>query len=202
MRRVAVLFFVSALAVVAQIAEKEAAMGRHFIKDLGQKWKIVETPDVLAALAQSLSAQQPLQLVTVESDQMLANNYPGGIVYLSTALLQSATPAELAAILAHQIAHITAHHGQSTRTVQWVSVPMYFMGSPAGICIRTAERGTVNPKSLETPISASETEADLLAAHSLERAGYEAAEVKPIFDRFQWALPPPTPRKTPTLHRR
>jgi predicted Zn-dependent protease len=201
MSRVAVLAFISALAIFAQTADKEAAMGQHLFKELGRKWKIIETPESIAALAQSLSAQRSIEVKIVESDQPLANNFPGGMVYFSTALLQSATRSELAVILAHQIAHITAHHGQTTGTGQPASIPLYFMGSFAGICIRTAEAGTLLPKSLEARSIANEAEADVLAAHYLERAGYEAAEVKPIFDRFLWARPPLAPRKTPTLLR-
>ena len=202
MRRVAILAFVSALAVFAQTADKEVVMGQHLMKELGRKWKIVETPEAIAALAQSLSAQRTIDAKVVESDQPLANSLPGGIAYISTALLQSATRAELAAILAHQIAHITVHHGQTAGTGQLATVPMYFLGSSAGICIRTAEPGFLLPKSLEARSIANEAEADLLAVHYLERAGYEAAAVKPIFDRFPWTSRPiPAPRKTPTLAR-
>jgi len=179
--------------------EKEDALARHFVQELGQKYKIVETPDAVAALAQSLSAQRSIDVKTIESDQPLANNLPAGIVYISTALVQSATTAELAAILAHQIVHATERHGQITGRS---SIPLTFMGSSGGICMRGGDgrdSALLVPLSIKPRLVANEAEADLLAAHYLERAGYEAVEVQPIFDRL--LRPTPAPRKTPTLMR-
>ena len=197
MRRFAAFAYLSAVALFGQTPDRETRLGQQLFKEVARKWKAVETPDAIATLAQSLSAQRTIDVKVVESDQPLANNFPGGIVYLSTALLQSATWVELAAIVAHQIAHVNAHHGQTS------DAPMYVLGSSAGICARTAEPGTfLLPKSLEARSIANEAEADTLASQYLDRAGNEAVGVKPIFDRFLWASPPRRgPRKTPTLAR-
>ena len=180
----------------AWATEKEDALARHLLQQLGQKYKIVETPDAVAALAQSLSVQGAIDVKTIESDQPLANSLPAGIVYISTALIQSATTAELAAILAHQIVHATERHGQITGRA---SIPLVFMGSSGGICMWGGDPALLVPLSIKPRLIANEADADLLAAHYLERAGYEAVEVQPIFDRL--LRPTPAPRKTPTLTR-
>jgi predicted Zn-dependent protease len=204
MHQLTLLTCLSAVIAFAQVSEKERALGQQVIKEIGRTWKIVETPEAVTAVAQNLSAHGPIEVKVIESNQLVANSLPGGIVYVSTALLQSATQPELRAILAHQIGHITARHGQTSVERNNASVPVIFMGGWVGICTRLTESGSLLPKTFEARSLAFEAEADSLASHYLQRAGYEVTDLKAAFDRLRAVIPEDpkaTPRKPPTLLR-
>jgi predicted Zn-dependent protease len=173
---------------------KEAALGNHVLQELGRRWKIVDAPEYMADIVQKLplTAQGPITVKVVEADQALANTLPGGIVYVvyvSTAVLKPAEPMELAAILAHEAAHVVAHHGAlAVLTSGW-----------AGICTRMTEPGSIVwPKSYEARAAANEAEADSLAAGYLRNAGYEMVDLGSVFAKLRSIR---SPRKAPTLIR-
>ncbi|MEP6536654.1 MAG: M48 family metalloprotease, partial [Bryobacteraceae bacterium] len=109
------------------------------------------------------------------------------------------TMGELAALLAHQIAHVTANHGRFASAGRSASIPLYFMGSAGRICMRGADATLLMPVAFKGRFVANEGDADLIARHYLERAGYDPIEVQPVFEKL--LRPVPTPRKTPTLAR-
>ena len=200
MRAFAILTCFGAVALFAQMAEKEAALGQQVMSEIARQSKIVETPAAISALAQNLAAQQPITLKVIESDKLLANTLPGGIVYVSAAVIQSTTRAELAGILAHEIAHSIARHGAPVEGGNFATIPLIYFGGRTGICSRFIEPGDLLvPNSFKARSVVFEAEADALGSQYLQRAGYEAAELKPIFERIRPM--PPAPRKAPTLLR-
>lgn len=198
MRVFALFACFSAAALFAQDAAKETALGRHMIQELGRTSKIIETPEQVIAMAQSLSPQRAIEVKLIESNEALANVFPGGIVYISTAALHNTTRAELAAILAHQIAHVTLHP-QRVEAGNVATIPLMFLGGPGGMCTRFGKEKVLIPMSLVSRQESIEEEASLLGKGYLEQAGYEAIELKPLFDRLNH--PTPVPRKAPTLLR-
>jgi predicted Zn-dependent protease len=199
MRGLAILTCFGAVALFAQMAEKEAALGQQVMNEIARQSKLVETPAAINALAQSLTLQPPITLKVIDSDKLLANTLPGGIVYVSTAVLQSTTRVELAGILAHEIGHSIARHGAPVEGENFATMPLTYIGGPTGICSRFVEPGSLVPKTFEARSVVFEAEADALGSQYLQRAGYEAAELKPIFERIRPM--PPAPRKAPTLLR-
>ncbi|NIP74289.1 MAG: M48 family metalloprotease, partial [Gammaproteobacteria bacterium] len=78
-----------------------------------------------------------------DSDELNAFALPGGFLYVNTGLiLEAQTEAELAGILAHEIAHVTARHAveQATKRsiFQWLTIPLIFIGGPVGYGIQQA----------------------------------------------------------------
>ncbi len=68
-------------------------------------------------LARHSDAKIPLTVKVIEGDEPNAVTLPGGYIYVQTGLLRIAdTEAELAAALAHEIAHVAARHGTRQAT--------------------------------------------------------------------------------------
>ena len=95
MRRLLTLVLFSSILASAQNS-REAALGNQVLQELGRLCKIVAAPEYMADIVQKLplTAQGPITVKVVESDQALADTLPGGIVFVSTAVLKSAEPSE------------------------------------------------------------------------------------------------------------
>jgi predicted Zn-dependent protease len=106
-------------------------------------------------------------------DDASANAFaaPAGFIYVTRGLLaQLSSEAELAAVLAHELAHVERRHGlresawEDERAASWTRADT----------LRFYDRSRDN-----------EREADLLAIQSLERAGYTPAALSAAFRRLQ-----------------
>ena len=58
----------------------------------------------------------PFTIKVIDSDEINAMSLPGGFFYVNTGLIMAADEeAELAAVMAHEIAHVTARHAAESR---------------------------------------------------------------------------------------
>jgi predicted Zn-dependent protease len=79
----------------------------------------VEDEEVTAyidRLAEKIAAHSdlrvPLRVTVLDSDEINAFALPGGFLYVNAGLIEKAkTESELAGVIAHEIAHVTARHG-------------------------------------------------------------------------------------------
>ncbi len=63
-------------------------------------------------IADHSDLQIPLQVTVLDNDEINAFAMPGGFLFVNTGLIaQAETESELAGVLAHEIAHVTARHG-------------------------------------------------------------------------------------------
>lgn len=83
----------------------------------------------------------PFQVYVVNDKQVNAFATPGGYVVVYTGLLEkTASPEELAAVLAHEVTHVTERHGTvglMRGAVFWVMLA-YLVGDPSGVLIQMA----------------------------------------------------------------
>src|SRR5204863_1838561 len=106
--------------------------------------KLVEDPVVteyVNRIAQNLvrnsDAQVPFTIKVIDSDEINAMALPGGFFYVNSGLILAADEeAELAGVMAHEIAHVAARHAtrQMTRG-NWVNLatlPLIFVPMGAG----------------------------------------------------------------------
>jgi predicted Zn-dependent protease len=97
--------------------EKEKERGAAWAAAVEHSTKLIHDPALtgyLAALAQNLArnsdAQLPITVTLIDSDEVNACTSPGGYQYLTRGLLlQLESEGELAAVLAHGIAHAALH---------------------------------------------------------------------------------------------
>jgi len=146
----------------------------------------------------------PFAFKLYESDRISALTLPGGLVYLSTALLRSAgSESELATILAHQIAHVVNWHMPDSTGYE--RIPLIWVP----LCARLAPASPLIPPSRREEIQQSEADADALAAEYIAKAGYDTNTPGAIvttseFVGIQARLPRPETarrRMPPTLQR-
>jgi len=176
--------------------DREIALGREMAQETEREAKILDDPkagEYVNRLVQNVvrnsDATVPFTVKIIDSDEINAFALPGGFMFVNTGLLVRAqSEAELAGVLAHEIAHVAARHGtrQATRgqLINIASIPLLFMGGWAGYAIREAVSVAV-PLAFLKFSRDMEKEADLLGLEYMYKAGYDPAEFINFFERVQ-----------------
>jgi beta-barrel assembly-enhancing protease len=159
--------------------EKERALGRAMAAALDQHTAFVSDKDVNdyinrlgQKIARNSDAQVPFTIKVIDSPDMSAFALPGGFLYVDKGLImQVDSEAELAGLMAHEIAHVAARHATrfATRKYAWnlISIPLSYLG-PVAIGTRP-----IAPLSLKKFNRNAEIEADLLGVEYQYAAGYD-----------------------------
>src|SRR5271165_5354910 len=105
--------------------EKEIAIGKQMAQEVERQAKIVDDPitaEYVNRLGQNLvrnsDAKVPFTIKVIDSEEINAFALPGGFFFVNSGLILKAdNEAELAGVMAHEIAHVAARHGtrQATR---------------------------------------------------------------------------------------
>ena len=100
--------------------EQEVEIGKQTNQQVLQQYQLYDSPQIqqyVSNLGQELvnssdSRDIPFTFQVVDSDEVNAFATPGGFVYVTTGLLKTAeNRAQLASVMAHEIAHINERHG-------------------------------------------------------------------------------------------
>src|SRR5438309_271203 len=130
--------------------EKEIALGKQLAQEVERQAKIVDDPVIAEYvnrvgqnLVRNSDAKVPFTIKVVDAEEINAFALPGGFFFVNTGVLLNAdTEAELAGVMAHEIAHVAARHGtrQATRgqIANLATIPLIFMGGWTGYGIRQA----------------------------------------------------------------
>src|SRR5215471_13112289 len=128
--------------------EKEIALGKQLAQEVERQAKIVDDPiiaEYVSRVGQNLvrnsDAKVPFTIKVLDTEEVNAFALPGGFFFVNTGLiLKAESEAELAGVMAHEIAHVAARHGTKQATkgeiVNLASIPLIFMGGWAGYAIR------------------------------------------------------------------
>jgi beta-barrel assembly-enhancing protease len=139
-------------------------------------------------------AKFPYQAKVVNATEINAFALPGGFLYVNRGLMQSArTEGELAGVVAHEIAHIALRHG--THNASKAYMAQAGLGVLGGILTRGKTRSTqdivnaigglgLNAVFLKYSRDA-ETQADIVGAQLMARAGYDPLEMVSFFELLQ-----------------
>ena len=130
--------------------EKEIALGKQLAQQVERQAKIIDDPVIAEYvnrvgqnLVRNSDAKVPFTIKVIDTEEVNAFALPGGFFFVNSGLILKAdTEAELAGVMAHEIAHVAARHGtrQATRgeVAQLATIPLIFMGGWAGYGIRQA----------------------------------------------------------------
>src|SRR5262245_58610761 len=175
--------------------EKEIALGKQLAEEVRRQSKLVEdqiVTEYINRLGQNLArnsdATVPFTFQVVEGEKLNAFAFPGGFVFVNTALIEATeTEAELAGALAHEVAHVAARHitRQATRgtIANYATVPLIFVTGWPGAIARQAA-GAAIPLSYLSFSRGFESEGDMLGLQYMYKAGYDPTDSIDLFERI------------------
>jgi predicted Zn-dependent protease len=176
--------------------ESDIKMGKQYSMMVDSSSKMVTDPvitEYVNRLGQNLvrnsDAQVPFVFKIIDSDVVNAMSLPGGFVYVDSATILAADgEAELAGVMAHEIAHVAARHAtrQLTRS-QYANIgtiPLIFMGGGIGYAVRSAV-GIGLPVTFMSFQRGFEAEADYLGLQYMYKAGYDPQSFVAFFEKLQ-----------------
>jgi beta-barrel assembly-enhancing protease len=164
--------------------KREHQLGQNLAAAFDSSSRIVNDPvlnDYVNRLAQKIvrnsDADIPFTVRLIDSSEVpRAYGLPGGFLYVDSALIFAAeSEAELAGVMAHEIAHVAARHATRALTRKDlfnVTGSLSMLAGPFGIVLQDAS-GVAGPLSVKKFSRDSEYEADLLGIEYAYTAGYD-----------------------------
>jgi predicted Zn-dependent protease len=176
--------------------EKEQALGPQLAQEVEQGARLISDPVVneyVNRVGQNIvrnsDAKVPFTIKVIDDDTVNAFALPGGFFYVNSGLILAAeNEAELAGVMAHEIAHVAARHATKQATkgqiINLASIPLIFIGGPAGYAVRQAA-GLAVPMGFLKFSRDAEREADLLGLEYAYATGYDPAEFVHFFETLR-----------------
>ena len=176
--------------------ERQIAMGKAYSNRVEATSKLITDPEItdyINGIGQNLvrnsDAQVPFTIKVIDSDDVSAVALPGGFFFIDSGLIMVAdNEAELAGVMAHEIAHVAACHAARGRTraklLGIASLSMTMIGGP--IAYAAYETITVaKPLTLLRFSRKFESEADFFGVQYMYRAGYDPQALPTFFERVR-----------------
>jgi predicted Zn-dependent protease len=139
-------------------------------------------------LVRHSDARYSFVIKVVRSEEVNAMALPGGFLFINSGLVRAAgTEAELAAAMAHEIAHVAARH--YTRHASWeqilsyASIPLVFIGGWPGFVIQQGAAAG-EPLALRKLSRDAENEADRLGIQYAYQTGYDPVALVDFLERI------------------
>ena len=176
--------------------EKEIALGRQLSAQVEQQSKLITDPEVteyINRIGQNIvrnsDAKVPFTIKVIDDDTVNAFALPGGFFYVDSGLILAAdNEAELAGVMAHEIAHVAARHATRQATkgqlLNLASIGLIFIGGPAGYAAQEAFALAVPLGFLKFSRNA-EREADLLGLEYSYASGYDPEAFVEFFEKLE-----------------
>ncbi len=176
--------------------DREVALGRQLAAEVDRNSKLITDPIVneyVNRIAQNIvlhsDAKVPFTIKVIDANEVNAFALPGGFLYVNRGLLEAAdNEAEVAGVMAHEIAHVTARHGieqaSKGQLLQWGSLPLIFLGGVGGFIIQQVA-GIALPLTFLKFSRGAEKEADRLGAQYMWASGYDPNALITFFEKLQ-----------------
>src|SRR5262249_47093195 len=176
--------------------EKEIALGKQLAQEVERQAKIIDDPVIAEYvnrvgqnLVRNSDAKVPFTIKVLDSEEVNAFALPGGFFFVNSGLmLKAESEAELAGVMAHEIAHVAARHGTKQATkgqiINLATIPLIFMGGWTGYAIRQGASVAI-PLGFLKFTQTMEAEADYLGLQYLYKSGYDPTAFVDFFEKIQ-----------------
>ena len=176
--------------------DSEIRMGRQYAAEIEKSTKFITDPVVTEYvnrigqnIVKNSDCKVPFTIKVIDSDEINAMALPGGFFYVNSGLILNADEeAEMAGVMAHETAHVCAHHAAREMTranyAQLGTIPLIFIGGWTGY-------GIYEAASIAVPITflhfsrEFEAQADYLGVQYMYRAGYDPQAFISFFEKVQ-----------------
>ncbi|HEX8845203.1 MAG TPA: M48 family metallopeptidase [Pyrinomonadaceae bacterium] len=176
--------------------EKEVALGRQLAAEVDREAKFIDDPvitEYVNRVGQNIvlhsDAKVPFTIKVIDSDEVNAFALPGGFFYVNKGLILAAdNEAELAGVMAHEIAHVAARHAmenqaKATLMDYGLLAGSIFLGGIPGLIANNAGPLAALLGFMKFSRNA-ESEADKLGVQYLYAAGYDPNALATMFEKL------------------
>jgi len=185
------------IAKMSGSTEKEVRQGREAAAEVDRQAKFIDDPlitEYVNRVGQNIvihsDAKVPFTIKVIDSDEVNAFALPGGFFYVNKGLLLAAdNEAELAGVMAHEIAHVAARHAVENQTkaslLEYAALggSIFLGGIPGLIYQNTAGIGLLG---IFMKFSrGAEEEADKLGVQYMYAAGYDPGAMATMFEKLE-----------------
>ncbi len=177
--------------------DTEIKMGKQYAMMVESSARMIKDPVVTEYvnrigqnLVRNSDAKVPFTIKVIDSDDINAFALPGGFFYVNSGLILAADDeAELAGVMAHEIAHVAARHATREQTranyAQMATIPLIFVGNwgvyeAASLAIQIAL-----PLTFMKFSRGFEAEADYLGLEYMYKAGYDPQAFISFFEKIK-----------------
>lgn len=182
---------------IAGGTEKEVRQGREAAAEVDRQAKFIDDPvitEYINRVGQNIvlhsDAKVPFTIKVIDSDEVNAFALPGGFFYVNKGLLLAAdNEAELAGVMAHEIAHVAARHAVENQAkaslLEYAALgaSIFIGGIPGMIYQNTAGIGLLG---IFMKFSrGAEEEADKLGVQYMYAAGYDPGAMSTMFEKLE-----------------
>jgi predicted Zn-dependent protease len=177
--------------------EKEIALGKQLAQEVERQAKVIDDPVIAEYvnrvgqnLVRNSDAKVPFTIKVLDTEEVNAFALPGGFFFVNSGLiLKTECEAELAGVMAHEIAHVACRHGTKQATKGELMqigalAAMIATGGWAGYAIRQGA-GLLIPMGYLTFTRASEREADHYGLQYMYKAGYDPTSFVDFFEKIE-----------------
>ena len=178
--------------------ESEIKMGKTYADEIEKSTKFITDPVIAEYvnrvgqnIVKNSDCKVPFTIKVIDSDEINAMALPGGFFYVNSGLILNADEeAEMAGVMAHEVAHVCAHHAAREMTranyTQLGMIPLIMMTgySWTGYGIYEAAQFAVPITFLKFSRDF-EAQADYLGVQYMYRAGYDPQAFISFFEKIQ-----------------
>ena len=185
------------IAKMSGSTEGDVKLGRELAAEVDRQAKFVDDPTIteyVNRVGQNIvlhsDAKVPFTIKVIDSDEVNAFALPGGFFYVNKGLLLVAdNEAEVAGVMAHEIAHVAARHAKENQTkaslLEYLAMgtSIFLGGIPGMVFQNTAGLGMLG---IFMKFSRSaEEEADKLGVQYMYAAGYDPSAMATMFEKLE-----------------